>query len=220
MWRNEYSLIWIGLGGGLLLMGAAAIAVVRGNEQIPDEVRADLALPADSDMHAGATGELISCGGGTQVQTSFAQDGGEFVLLGAFQDVVADRLMVLAPNGELAISLDRPPEVEGEFWGGEAVHIIGDVRADGELEAEEITAACPDVAVREVAGEGGAPPPPAPTMDDASANAGDVATQPDDAPLIQGDDDEDDGSDKDKDKDNGRGHGNGRGGNDKDDDDD
>jgi hypothetical protein len=206
------------VGSASLLLLALAMPSSGGESRARDLPAVEAQSVVTEAPEKGATGDQIVCAGGQTLRTSLAQKGEDFVLVATFQDVGAGRLIVEGPVGETEVSLARSPEVEGEYYGGEAMIISGKVADDGGLEATGVEPACPQFLVQEIETEEPQAPAPAPgtaapTPDDEPNQAPGPADADDDGGpifvMLRDDDDEDDDKDK---KNEGRGNrGGGRG---------
>ncbi|MEX0682923.1 MAG: hypothetical protein WD904_10540 [Dehalococcoidia bacterium] len=109
----------------------------------------------------GATGDPIVCGGG-EILSSWSEGEDTFQVTGTLEGVSAGALRVQAPTGMVRLSLDAHPTVEGEYWGGEAIHATGNIADDGTLLVTSVRQACPHALVREIPAALPSPTPDAP----------------------------------------------------------
>jgi hypothetical protein len=118
-----------------------------GRESAP-AVQAPAQVSAEG-ANQGAGGEAIVCAG-QQIDTSFTQSGSVYTLVGTLQGFGDGEVTVSSPGTDIDLILSDP-SLGSEFLAGDAVKVEALAAGAGNLEVTNMTSACPEAAVQEIA---------------------------------------------------------------------
>lgn len=120
-------------------LSAVAIVLAIGVLQF---VRGSNASPIAQPSQHSATGNMLECAGGNQVQTVYAQMGDRFSVTGLLASKEPGGLLVRGPNGYIRMTLADSSRIEGPLVAGEPVSVTGSLGEDSLAQASDVRPAC------------------------------------------------------------------------------
>lgn len=195
----------------LIIAGCLCVVVLVLTVGVLDLARGSGAGPVAPPPQRSASGQMLNCEGGGQVQNTYAQIGERFVVTGLLASKERDSLLVRGPTGYIRMKLADGSRIEGPYVSGQVVTVTGNMISDDGAEATYVRPAC-EAAVAVVtptpttgATTGPTTPPTAPPSPNPPAVANPSERQlPADRDAAQTE--ERDGSDRDDDDDDRDGH--------------
>lgn len=126
----------------LIIAGGLCMVVLVIAVGVLDLARGSGADPVAPPPSRSASGQMLNCEGGGQVQNTYAQVGERFVVTGLLASKERDSLLVRGPTGYIRMTLADGSRIEGPYVSGQVVTVTGNITGEDEAEATYVRPAC------------------------------------------------------------------------------
>jgi hypothetical protein len=126
----------------LIIAGGLCMVVLVLAVGLLDLARGSGAGPVALPPSRSASGQMLNCEGGGQVQNTYAQVGERFVVTGLLASKERDGLLVRGPTGYIRMTLADGSRIEGPYVSGQVVTVTGNITGEDEAEATYVRPAC------------------------------------------------------------------------------